>query len=422
MAHSKEFGSYQAFEIYRALYGPAGVKAAPERYASLEREFFRRYGQGAYRIFSAPGRSEIGGNHTDHNAGRVLAAAVSLDTLAAVRPNGTGVVRMQSEGFADEFTVDLSVLQPQPQETGTTQALIRGVAARIAELGYRVGGFDGWVTSTVLRGSGLSSSAAFEVLIAAILDGLYNASEMDAKLRAQIARYAENTFFGKPCGLMDQMASSVGGLVAIDFADEAQPLVKKVPFDFAGTGYHLVVTDTGGSHADLTHEYAAIPGEMRAVAEVLGADKLRRVDPMEFWRQLPKLRQKVSDRALLRAMHFFGDNDRVTRQVQALTAGDMGAFFSHVIESGESSWKLLQNCAVGGSVEQGVTLGLAISEKLLRGRGAWRVHGGGFAGTIQAFVPDTALAEYVEELERVFGARASTVLSVRQPGAMEVIL
>ena len=422
MPHRKEFCSHHAFELFQALYGVSGVKTAPARYGRLEKEFFRHYGQGAYRIFSAPGRTEIGGNHTDHNAGRVLAAAVSLDTLAAARPNGSGVIRLRSEGFAGEFVVDLSVLQPQPQETGATPALIRGVAARMAELGYRIGGFDCWVTSTVLRGSGLSSSAAFEVLIAAVLDGLFNTSDMDAKVRAQTARYAENVFFGKPCGLMDQMASSVGGLVAIDFADDGQPQVKKVPFDFAGTGYHLVVTDTGGSHADLTDEYAAIPREMHAVAEALGADKLRRVNPDQFWRQLPKLRQRVSDRALLRAMHFFGDNDRVTMQVQALIDGDMEAFFSHVIQSGESSWKLLQNCAVGGSAEQGVTLALAMSEKLLRGRGAWRVHGGGFAGTIQAFVPQSVLMDYLEGMERVFGPKACTVLSVRQPGAMEVVL
>ena len=422
MPQNKEFNSYQAFDLYAALYGKAGMKAAPARFEKLEAEFLRRYGGGAYRIFSAPGRTEIGGNHTDHNAGRVLAAAISLDTLAAVRPNNMSVIRLQSEGFDGEFSVDLSILKPVEAEQGTTVALIRGVAARMAELGYRIGGFDGYVTSTVLRGSGLSSSAAFEVLVAAILDGLFNAAEMDAKVRAQIARWAENNFFGKPCGLMDQMASSVGGLITIDFADDTQPQVKKVPFDFAGTGYLLVVTDTGGSHANLTPEYAAIPQEMRSVAAAFGAEKLRQVDPKDYWLKLPRLHGAVSDRALLRAMHFFGDNERVQKQVEALSSGDIEAFFTHIVESGESSWKLLQNCFAGGSTEQGVTLALAMSERLLRGRGAWRVHGGGFAGTIQAFVPESALGEYLNVMEQVFGEKACTVLSIRQPGAMEIKL
>lgn len=422
MPHRKEFSSYQAFDIYASLYGSAGMKTSPERFGRLEKEFLHRFGNGAYRIFSAPGRTEIGGNHTDHNAGRVLAAAVSLDTIAAVRANNTNTVHLQSEGFDGEFTVNLGSLDIIESEKGTTNALIRGVAARMKELGYHIGGFDAWVSSTVLKGSGLSSSAAFEVLIIAILDGLYNGSEMDAKLRAQIAKYAENVYFGKPSGLMDQMASSVGGLITIDFADEAQPVVKKVPFEFSGTGYLLAVTDTGGTHADLTHEYAAIPSDMRAVAEAFGKSKLREVDPAEFYRRIPKLHGKVSDRALLRAMHFFGDNERVVKQVQALTAADMEAFFTHIVESGESSWKLLQNCAVIGSAHQGVTLGLALSEKMLRGHGAWRVHGGGFAGTILAFVPETMLHDYVSEMESVFGANACTVLSIRQPGAMEIKL
>jgi galactokinase len=420
MPHTKDFNSPKAQEVYSQLYGPSGVSPAPKRFAHIESEFFKRFGQGEYRLFSAPGRTEIGGNHTDHNNGRVLAAAVSLDTVAAVRINGKDTVRLKSEGFDGEFIVDLSQLAPVKAEAGTTNALIRGVAARMGELGYRVGGFDAYVTSTVLKGSGLSSSAAFEVLIAAILDGLFNASEMDVKLRAQIAQYAENIYFGKPSGLMDQMASSVGGLVAIDFKDDGLPVVKKVPFDFNGMGFLLAVTDTGGSHANLTHEYAAIPADMRSVAEAFGLSKLREVDPLEFYRRLPELHGKVSDRALLRAMHFFGDNERVVKQVQALQAADMEAFFGHIVESGESSWKLLQNCAVGGSSEQGVTLALALSERMLRGRGAWRVHGGGFAGTILAFVPETLLGEYTAEMERVFGEKTCTVLSIRQPGAMEI--
>lgn len=422
MPQANECGICKDHDIFATLYGPAGAQAAPERFERIGKEFVKRFGQGEYRLFSAPGRTEIGGNHTDHNAGRVLAAAVSLDTIAAVRQNGTAAVRLQSEGYHGEFKVGLSALKPVESEKGTTAALIRGVAARMEELGFRTGGFDAYVSSTVLRGSGLSSSAAFEVLVAAILDGLFNASAMDAKLRAQIARYAENEYFGKPCGLMDQMASSVGGLITIDFKDDKLPVVEQVPFDFSSAGYLLAVTDTGGNHADLTHEYAAIPADMRSVAEAFGCGKLREVDPGAFYSEIPRLRGSVSDRAILRAMHFFGDNDRVVKQVRALVSGDMQEFFSHIVESGESSWKLLQNCAVGGSASQGVTLALALSERMLRGRGAWRVHGGGFAGTIQAFVPEAQLNAYVAEMESVFGEKACTVLSIRQPGAIEILL
>ena len=422
MLHDKNFRSGKAGEVFAALYGANGPAAAPERYERIESAFITRFGPGAYRLFSAPGRTEIGGNHTDHNAGRVLAAAVSLDTAAAVRVNGGNTVRLLSEGYDGEFTVDLTDLAPRENEKGTTAALIRGVAARMAELGFRLGGFDAYASSTVLRGSGLSSSAAFEVLVAAIFDGLFNTGGMDAKLRAQIAQYAENRYFGKPCGLMDQMASSVGGLITIDFENAEAPVVEKVPFDFAATGYLLVVTDTGGSHEDLTHEYAAIPADMRAVAEHMGASKLREVNPEAFFSAIPNLRGKVSDRAMLRAMHFFGDNARVAAQVRALKAGNMQEFLRHVVESGDSSWRLLQNCAVIGSAEQGVTLALALSERCLSGRGAWRVHGGGFAGTVLAVVPEAALAEYVGGLGSVFGERACTVLTVRQPGAVEVNL
>ena len=422
MPHKRDFHSYKALDTFAALYGQGGVKAALERYEKLEKEFLHRYGVGKYRIFSAPGRTEIGGNHTDHQNGRVLAAAVSLDTIAAVRATSTNVIRLQSEGFEGEFIVDLGDLMPRENERDTTNALIRGVAARMKEFGYFIGGFDAYVTSTVLKGSGLSSSAAFEVLIATVLDGLYNAAQMDAMLRAQIAKYAENVYFGKPSGLMDQMASSMGGLITIDFEDEQLPQVKKLPFDFHGTGYMLVVTDTGSSHDDLTSEYAAIPADMRSVAERFGCQKLREVNPDEFLRQIPKLRGKVSDRAILRSMHFFGDNARVLCQVDALMRGDMEGFFTHIIESGESSWKLLQNCHVSGSPEQGITLALALSEKRLKGRGAWRVHGGGFAGTIQAFVPENCLHDYIADIERVFGSRACTVLTIRQPGAMEIVV
>jgi len=420
MSKAFDFNTKQAKDLFLELYGPA-AEFAPKRYEDIYNLFVKQYGEGeGIRIFSAPGRSEIGGNHTDHNFGRVLAAAVSVDTVAFVRPRTDGVIRMCSEGYHKEFVIDLNDLSVQPKEEGTTQALIRGVAARMKELGYEIGGFEGYASSTVLRGSGLSSSAAFEVLVGAILEGLYNGGVGDAVKRAQISQYAENVYFGKPCGLMDQSASSVGGLITIDFADPEQPIVQKVPFDFSTTDFNLVVVNTGGSHADLTDEYAAIRVEMEQVAGFFGKKVLRQVDEEQFYAQIPELAKQLSHRHILRSMHFYNDNRRVGAQVEALSHGDLEGFLSMIVESGESSWKLLQNCYVGGSKEQGLTLALALSEKMLKGRGAWRVHGGGFAGTIQAFVPHAALDEYVAVMDAIYGQGATTVLSIRNYGAIEV--
>ena len=387
------------------------------RYAKLIERHEARFGKadGDICFFSAPGRTEIGGNHTDHNLGRVLAAAVNLDTVAAVTKSADGVIVVDSEGYRP-ITVDTADLSVREDELGTTAALIRGVAARMAELGYKGGGFHATVTSNVLRGSGLSSSAAFEVLMAAILDGLYNGWVLDAKERAQIAQRAENLHFGKPCGLMDQMASSVGGLVTIDFKDPT-PVVEALPYDFKAKGYSLVVVNTGGDHGDLTDDYAAIPAEMKAVAAQFGKKVLREIDPAEMETAIPKLRGKVSDRAILRALHFYDDNARVPMQVAALREDELDVFLSLVIESGESSWKLLQNVYARAQEEQ-MALALELSRRLLGGRGAWRVHGGGFAGTIQAFVPDGLLDAYVKKLEASFGAGACTVLSIRPEGAV----
>jgi len=407
-------------ELLRALYG-RDADSAQQRLDALKDTFFAAYGPGEVRLFSAPGRTEIGGNHTDHQRGRVLAAAVSVDTVAAARPSGDMTVRLRSAGFEGEFVVDLNDLAVKEDEKNTTFALIRGTAARMKELGYSIGGFYACVTSSVLRGSGLSSSAAFEVLIARVFDGLFNAGDMDAKQRAIIAQYAENVYFGKPSGLMDQMASSVGALVAIDFADPAHPVVQQVDYDFEANGYYLVVTDTGGSHDDLTPEYAAIPAEMTQVAEAMGADKLRGVEEEAFYGSIARLRaQGISDRAILRAAHFLADDPRSAKEAEALRSGDMETFFSLIIESGESSWQLLQNCFVPGSTAQNIPLALALSSRVLKGRGAWRVHGGGFAGTIQAFVPADTLAAYIDTLESQFGKGACTVLSIRKYGAVEI--
>ncbi len=418
---SRNWNGGQMKPLFERLYGAAADRA-PARYADMESRFFSYFGEGDYRVFSAPGRSEIGGNHTDHNYGKVLACAVSVDTVAFVRPTEGSVVRYRSAGYRGEreFRVDLSELSAQEKDIGTTNALIRGVADRMTQLGYRVGGFDAYISSDVLRGSGLSSSAAFEVMTCAVLDGLYNRGDMSPVLRAQVAQYAENVHFGKPSGLMDQMASSVGSLVTIDFADPAQPVVERVDFDFAAAGLSLVVVDTGGNHANLTDAYASITEDMAQVAAVFGKEKLRQVGRETFYNHITQLPGKVTDRAILRAIHFFNDNERVDREVAALKAGDVKAFLKNIIESGDSSWKLLQNVYVGGSAEQGLALALAMSRPFLENGGAWRVHGGGFAGTIQAFVPQSLLKDYISLMDALFHEGAATALAVRPEGALEI--
>jgi len=365
-------------------------------------------------MISAPGRTEIGGNHTDHNKGKVLAAAVNLDTLAAVSPRADLLVNIHSEGYSP-ITVDLSDLTARKEEEGTTAALVRGVAAKMQQEGLRVGGFDAAITSSVSSGSGLSSSAAFEVLICAILDKLYNNWSIDYQKRAQYSQYAENVYFGKPSGLLDQMASSSGGLVAIDFK-HADAKVTPLSYDFTQKGYALVVVNTGGSHADLTDCYASIPAEMRQVAACFGETDLRRIRPEQFFQELGNLRNKVSDRALMRAIHYYGENVRVDRQVEALKADDMEGFKEQIIASGRSSYMYLQNVYAKEDQQQ-LSLALAIAEHLLNGKGAWRVHGGGFAGTTLNFVPNDMLPKFIEKMETVFGVRSCQVLDIRPEGA-----
>lgn len=384
------------------------------RVAKKHREYFGE--RDNFCFCSAPGRTEVCGNHTDHNAGRVLAAAVNLDTVAAVTPNNTGVVTLYSEGYQRPFVVDLKDLEVKDSERETTLALIRGVAARMKALGYKIGGFDAVATSTVFKGSGLSSSAAFEVMTCAILDGLYNGFTMDGKLRAQIAQYAENVYFGKPCGLMDQMASSLGGLVAIDFR-KPDPKVEAIQYDFAQQGYALAVVSTEGDHGNLTGEYAAIPREMKQVAACFGGKVLRDVLPEQVEGGIAQLKGKVPDRAILRALHFYDENRRVSELVEALKRDELFRFFELIVASGESSWKLLQNIYVPGSDNQSLALALEVSRRMLEGRGAWRIHGGGFAGTILAFVPQAILGEYTQRMDAIFGAHACTVLDIRPCGA-----
>ncbi len=386
-----------------------------ERYISILKRHEQRYSAEApVALISAPGRCEVGGNHTDHNRGRVLAASVNLDTLAAVSPRSDMTVRLASEGYRP-ITVSLDHLEKREDETGRTAALIRGVAFRMRELGYAIGGFDAEVTSTVASGSGLSSSAAFEVLISAIFDKLYNRFDMTGITRAKIGQFAENVYFGKPSGLLDQSACAYGGLVAVDFRED-DPEVQPLSYDFAEKGYSLVVVSAGGSHANLTDDYAAIPKEMREVASLLGASYLREVDPLVFEASIGKLRGKTSDRAILRAIHFFDENDRVPRQVKALKNDDLKTFFEEIIASGRSSYMYLQNVYVDATQEN-LCLALALAERTLRDKGAWRVHGGGFAGTTLNFVPFDLLPRFVSVMEDAFGASCCHVLNIRPVGA-----
>ena len=365
-------------------------------------------------MVSAPGRTEIGGNHTDHNRGRVLAAAVNLDTLSAVSARDDMEVHIYSDGYAP-LKMDLSDLSVVEGELGTTASLVRGVAARMKELGYKIGGFNAAVTSSVASGSGLSSSAAFEVMTCAILDALYNDFSIDFIQRAKISQYAENVYFGKPSGLLDQMASSAGGLVTVDFRND-DPEVRAMSFDFAKYGYSLVVVATGGSHADLTDDYAAIPAEMKQVAACFGEPYLRRIRPEEFYQALPKLRGKVSDRALMRALHFFEEDARVVRQVAALDRNDLFAFMWEIICSGRSSYMYLQNVYAHND-DQSLSLALAMAEHMLTDKdGAWRIHGGGFAGTTLNFVPTSELKHFIDTMEAAFGAHCCHVLDIRPEG------
>ncbi len=353
--------------------------------------------------FSAPGRTEIGGNHTDHQHGCVLAAAVDMTTTAEVTLNGTNTIHVVSEGYK-QVEIDLSDLKIREEEKNTTAALIRGVAAAFAERGYKLAGFDAKVKSTVLPGSGLSSSAAFEVLIGRILNGLFADNAVSAIEIAQIGQYAENVYYGKPSGLMDQMASSVGGLVFIDFADPQNPVVEKVDYDFAHSGYTLCTIDSGADHADLTDEYAAMPIEMKKVAAFFGKEVLREVNEAEFYTKIADVRKETGDRAVLRAIHFFNENKRVQMQVRALKNDNFGAFLHYVNESGMASWTLLQNVTPAGYIEkQDMAFTLALCQQLLAGEGAVRVHGGGFAGTALAFVPNDKFDGFKVGIEAVLG-------------------
>ena len=386
--------------------------------------FCRTFSPGAdTQVFlcTAAGRTEVGGNHTDHQQGKVLAASVDLDAVACVGANDLGVVRLYSEGYG-LCEVRADALDKVPSEENTTPALIRGILARTVQLGYTVGGFDAYIRSDVPGGSGLSSSACYEVLVGVMVNHLFCRDELSMAQVAMMGQYAENVYFGKPSGLMDQMACALGGIVSIDFADRDHPEYRQVHFDFMAAGHALCIVDTGADHADLTPDYGAIPAEMRGVAAALGKEVLSQVSPQDFYDALPTLRAKLGDRAVLRAIHYFSDVERVEGQVQALEAGDFDTFLRLVTQSGQSSWMYLQNVATyRDCADQPVAVALAVAQHLLGGKGACRIHGGGFAGTIQAFVPLEQLEQFRAGMDAVLGAGACRVLSIRPVGGAVLV-
>ena len=405
------------------LYGDSSSISTVQRrrYSDLLELFHSIFSENDHlSIISSPGRSEVGGNHTDHNGGRILAAAVDLDIVAIVARTDNDLIRVHSEGYPPS-EVRISDLDVVKEERFTTSSLVRGIAARFRQLGLEIGGFDAAATSRVPKGSGLSSSAAYELLIATTLNDLYNQGQVDKVLLAKTGQYAENQYFGKPCGLMDQTTSAVGGFVTIDFKDFDYPVIRKVDFNFDRSGYSMVIVDTADDHADLSDEYQAIEKEMKSVAQVFGSRVLREISEEMVMENLSILRSKVSDRAVLRAIHFFQDDRRVVQQVEALESNDFARFLSLINKSGTSSWTLLQNCYSSKSIEhQGIPIALTASKALLKERGAWRVHGGGFAGTIQAFVPNEALPLYIDKIEQIFGQGSCHIVRVRPEGAVKV--
>ncbi len=420
------FNIEQFNTVFSKLYGDdlKALNYHKSRYEKLITTFINHFGDSEFLFFSTPGRTEIGGNHTDHNLGRVLAASVNLDSIAVAAKNNSNQITIYSEGYPSVFIVNLSNLNMNKNETGTTTALIKGIAAKFRELGLKTGGFNACITSEVLQGSGLSSSASIEVLIGTIFNHLFNDGKVQGVEIAKIGKFAENVYFGKPCGLMDQVACAIGGIITIDFKNPEDPMVRRVDFDFGSQNYRLLVVDTGGNHADLTDEYAAVPNEMISVAKILGANVCRDISIESVISNIKEMRSKISDRAILRALHFLQDNERVLKQVQALESGNFHKFLSLVNESGNSSFKWLQNVYSSKNVhKQSVSLALALTEYYLtqiKNPGACRVHGGGFAGTIQVFLHVNNVEQYIILMESVFGKNSVKVLNIRSYGAMQL--
>ncbi|MBQ8356408.1 MAG: galactokinase [Clostridia bacterium] len=406
-----------------ALYGKDALAGAKARYERAIAAFAELYGADReIHLFSVAGRSELSGNHTDHNFGCVVAASIDLDIIAVAAANASSVVRVKSEGFPEDVVDIDDYNAPRAERFSHSDSIIAGMCEGLRKNGYTVGGFDAYTTSSVLKGSGLSSSAAFEDMIGNIENYLYNDGKVDNVEIAKIAQYAENEFFGKPCGLMDQMACGVGGIISIDFKDPGAPVINKIDFDITAAGYNLCIVNTGGNHADLTPDYAAVPAEMKSVAAAMGKTVLRETDEADVIAAIPTLREKLGDRAILRALHFFAENRRVATQKAALEAGDLDRFFENVIASGRSSFCYLQNVYTTKNVaEQGLSLALCLAERYLSDKkGAFRVHGGGFAGTIQAFIRSEDVEGFRSLMDGVFGKGACIVLRIRAEGATKV--
>ena len=415
-----ENGKYN--EIFTTLYGAENVNAQKIRYISTVNEFANLFGADReISLFSVAGRSEISGNHTDHNHGKVLAASINLDIIAAASPRDDLHINRKSEGFPID---EVDITDPAVDESlfYTSKSIISGMCSGFLKYGHKVGGYDAYTTSNVFKGSGLSSSAAFEDMVGLILNGFYNDGKVENAEIAKIAQYSENVFFGKPSGLMDQTACAVGGFVAIDFKNPKEPVIEKLPFDLTAAGYSLCIVNTGGNHADLNEDYASVPAEMKKVASYFGKSVLREVTLDEILANIPKLREVAGDRAIMRAIHFENENERVTAQTEALKKGDIDGFFKGVIESGNSSFKYLQNVyTVKNVAEQGLSLALCLAEIALKGKkAAYRVHGGGFAGTIQAFVRTEDVPAFRKALDAAFGEGATTELKVRPYGAIRI--
>ncbi|MBO5287461.1 MAG: galactokinase [Clostridia bacterium] len=405
------------------IYGKENLSLQLERYKEAISDFVQLYGEREVALFSVPGRSEISGNHTDHNHGKVLAGSINLDIIAVASKTEDGVIRLKSKGF-DEDVVDTSTyITPNENDFFKSSALIAGMAKAFGDKGLNKGGYIAYTTSNVFKGSGLSSSAAFEVMVGNILNYFYNDGKVENTEIAKMAQFAENVFFGKPCGLMDQMACAVGGFVYIDFEDTSAPVIEKIPFDLSGKGYALCIVNTGGNHADLNDDYASVPAEMKSVARFFGKEYLRQLDKATVLSSIEALRKEVGDRAILRAIHFFNENARVEIQAGALKDENTEKFFEYVLKSGQSSFMYLQNVYTTKNVaEQGLSLALAITDGVMAGKGgAFRVHGGGFAGTIQAFVPFDAVEEYRNAIDSAFGKGACHVLRIRPYGAIRVL-
>lgn len=406
--------------LAKELYPENQWEMQEKRYTDAAARFAELFGHAHTAVFSAPGRSEICGNHTDHNMGKAVGASVTLDILAFVSPRADGVIRILADGFP-AVEVDTADTALREEEKGDSAGLVRGIANKMKEHGLKVGGFNAYTTSNVFKGSGLSSSAAFEVVMTAILDHLYNDGNMDRKQMALISQYAENVYFGKASGTLDQLSCAFGGMIAIDFKDPADPVVRPINFDFAQSGHSMVITDVHSDHADLTADYVAIKSEMQAVAKAFGKQFLREVSPAEFEARLPELNQELSERALIRAYHYFQENDRVDALHDALQRKDFEAFKQIVVASGNSSYMYLQNIYSDRKpTAQAISLALCVTQKMLAGKGAWRVHGGGFGGTIQAYMPNDMVDAYTAEMNRIFGEGSSCVLQIRPYGPVKV--